>query len=278
MVGHSARTFADHSTPPRQPATVEGLDGPYRAASSLSSIRLIQRHFSARARPLQRLATNRSTPVYSKRIAPMSCIRAVFLAMALAAPALAAPLDPGAVAPSGPVVEIPTDPSTGGSKGSAASTKRDSTIDLLLRAQGPDGAASQVPPRPVPEREGSPEAGRGNLPPPGSPGVLQELKDLKTSVFGESSTGPGDTGSTHSAGGDQGAADRLADAPAGNTPAGAMPGRSADGSTGTAGLLTNPVVRFIRTNRTLSIAASIAVLAAVWLLTTYRSRSRRSPR
>jgi len=46
--------------------------------------------------------------------------------------------------------------------------------------------------------------------------------------------------------------------------------RDADG-----GLLDNPVIRFIRSNRELAIGGSIALLVAVWLTANYRGRSHR---
>jgi hypothetical protein len=69
----------------------------------------------------------------------------------------------------------------------------------------------------------------------------------------------------------------------------AGPGMSAPGVTGPSGprgssvgtrdsdsgLLANPVIRFIRSNRELAIGGSIALLVAVWLTANYRGRSHR---
>lgn len=201
------------------------------------------------------------------------------IATVLTLPALAAPLDPGGAAPSNPMPEVTAEPATGGAKPPATDSRRDSRVELLLRVQGPQAGASQAQAVPPAARERAADAGRTDLPPSAaSPGVLQELKELRTSLFGESAARPGDDGPGRRIESDPAGVERTAGAAAGITPAGAAPAHGAGSGAGTEGLLANPVVRFIRANRVSSIGASIGVLAAVWLLTSYRSRSRRPRR
>jgi len=237
---------------------------------------------SARAQPTTRdTLMCRFRPFADGATAASRALAAAFLAAATAsAPLCAAPLEPGDPRAPDPSfgagsangITAPTSSSVPG----AGSTS--DTVEMLLRLHQASGAGGDA----VPGTRAAPPIVAGEAKDAqASPG--KSLKALKDSLFGttEDAVGALGTGGAALSGSER---DALRVGP-GDVPTSAT-ARGVDQPTSTSvrssgsgaagsGLLANPVVRFIRENRMLSIGASLGLLAAVWFTATYRGRDRR---
>lgn len=189
----------------------------------------------------------------------------MLVAVLAAPPVLAAP-----IAPSTPTAESEV-PGTPRADPALATDGRgaDNSVELLLRLQQAPTAATEGP-----QGRERPQPAAGALPAAPTT-LLQELKEWKTSLFGDGSAEFANSTAERRIDAPQTSREgshgmgALPDAPRGHA-AGTLPVRASAG-----GVLAHPVVRFIRENRALSIGASIGLLAAVWLTANYRGRSRR---
>ncbi|HNU11836.1 MAG TPA: hypothetical protein PKJ45_10825 [Rubrivivax sp.] len=263
-----------------------------------SSIRLMCDAFLKVAQQLLRGSSRISSSVMRKpmsrhRLAAASLLVSLAFTCALAK---AAPIDPSEVPAAGSALGLPgggESLGTGPSGGSTGVT--DDTVEMLLRLQKSPGAdagaqargssrtSEGVASRSAPAAREAPgtaapsigDRSDSSLLPAG---VVQELKDLKESVFGSGPEGAGiDDERANLRRGSAGSDDRGAysvPATGGATGGGTRSAGDSPRASGS-GLLANPVVRFIRENRGLSIGASLGLLAAVWLTANYRSRRRR---
>lgn len=230
------------------------------------------------------------------RVVAATALASLILVLPLAQ---AAPIDPSEAPSAGSTLGLPggDDGLGAGSVGSVggAGGANDDTVEMLLRlqqssglepaaqprasARGARGAVSQGAAPLTRETPGAaPSAAGGRSDSSLLPaGVVQELKDLKESVFGSSLDGGGIGEETaHPRRGSAENFDRggYSDPAIGGATGGGARSAGASPRASGGGLLANPVVRFIRENRGLSIGASLGVLAAVWLTSNYRSRSR----
>ncbi|ODU08186.1 MAG: hypothetical protein ABS84_14120 [Rubrivivax sp. SCN 71-131] len=202
---------------------------------------------------------------------------------ALAAASLdAAPLEPGELQPLATTLGVAG--AEGGAAASQDSAGSPDTVEMLLRLQQSSATGSERPSMagvatPVPAGEAPDTAAT----------PATHLKALKSSLFGADSADPSEVGEFAPAGAaGLGSARQAWSRDSGQrstSPATSGFGEPATTTVRAAGagaaggaLLANPVVRFIRENRALSIGASLGLLAAVWFTTHYRSRSRRRRR
>lgn len=215
---------------------------------------------------------------------PASLVLALSVAAAMAAaPLCAAPLDAGELQPQ---VASPGLPGIDGSAGATPSGAHGDgatpdAVQMLLQMQQPSSATHEASARAAPETAAAAGATQGaGRAPDAAVTLATTLKALKSDFLGMGSGKAGELAPGRAAVlGDERAA--LVGG-AGGSPA--EPGfdrptvpqaRSSTASAAGGSLLANPVVRFIREHRALSIAASIGLLAAVWFTSHYRGRSRR---
>ncbi|MBK9362697.1 MAG: hypothetical protein IPM99_17020 [Rubrivivax sp.] len=205
-------------------------------------------------------------------------IAALTLGMAFggAAPVRAAPATSDDLA--GPVAGAVAGPTAGPAPAMGlavpanAGIEQSRTIELLLQMQVqadtrrdagrqlPTGETTRRGSAPAPVRVADPAA-------PATPHPLLELK--------ESLLGSGSGAGSALAGGPaaEGRVDRQAATPSALSPAG--PETRMAPAESRSSLLSHPVIRFIRENRGLTIAASLGVLVAVWLGANFRGRAHR---
>lgn len=217
-------------------------------------------------------------------------LAALCLAAALAAaPARAAPLEAGEIQPAlpghGTAGTVGTEGSMcTGAVGPDGRPATSDTVQMLLRLQQDAPAQGMVSSRPPAAGTVGTQDGKGEGASP-----AERLKALKSSLFGADAEetrllppGPGKlVGGDEGVGaGAAGGVEGMGGSPHSNAGSGLDPTPTAAQASRASGnaLLANPMVRFIRDNRATSIGASLALLAAVWFTTNYRSRSGRGRR
>lgn len=206
---------------------------------------------------------------------------ALGLAAALAAgPLRAAPIDAGELQPVLPALGTPASDGSAGAASPAPDgrTGAPDAVDMLLRLQQDVPARRSEPPRPAAGTMASARDGKDEGATPGT-----RLKALKSGLFGtdaeQADVLAPDAGRLVGSEEDvlaEGAREPMgtAAAPGFDHAAPHAPAAQPAGPS----LLANPIVRFIRENRALSLGASLALLGAVWFTSTYRGRRSRRGR
>lgn len=187
---------------------------------------------------------------------------ATCLAVLATAPLLAAPIDskdvPATLPGMDPAAALPM---PAGGTGSPSGT-----VELLLQMQNQPAAAPPAEKKsPAVEASAKPSATALPSQQPASSTLLE----LKSSLLGAGAPLGGDEAASRGDRADPAMRSEGVTGYSGSRGGAAAP-RDADG-----GLLANPVIRFIRSNRELAIGGSIALLVAVWLTANYRGRSHR---
>jgi hypothetical protein len=184
------------------------------------------------------------------------------MAVLATAPLMAAPIDSKDV----PTTLPGMDPATAMPMPAGGTGSPSGTVELLLQMQNQPAAAPPAETKST-AVQASAKPSTAALPSEGP--ASSTLLDLKSSLLGAGAPLGGDDASSR---GDRADPVTRPDGVTGYSAprSGGAASRDTDG-----GLLANPVIRFIRSNRELAIGGSIALLVAVWLTANYRGRSHR---
>lgn len=162
---------------------------------------------------------------------------------------------------------------------SLSGVPQDKTVELLLQLQDQQRSPADSPRRANSAPAQMPPVG---LPPPRSADA-EAAPNLREALIGEAarmlSESPSGAQSSSARGGSvndrpsyHAATEAVAGFGAQATP---TLSRAAVADTAPPSILSNPVIRFVRDHRELSLGAAVGVLVAVWLATNFRSRNRR---
>lgn len=145
--------------------------------------------------------------------------------------------------------------------------RQSTTVELLLQLQDRTNVKEAEPTKSstTTSNRSSRDAGKQAAEP--APEEALPLSNLKTMLLGREASRADDTDAR--VGPASGYRSTETAGPA------AMPSSRYTGNESREGLLSHPVVRFIRENRVLTISASIAVLVGLWLTANYPTRRRR---